>query len=432
MMPESLKYLTAPLIRNSLIKNREFKKYYKLLENREVLSTGQINEYQLYQLKQILIYSYRNVSYYHELFDDISFDPFKFSDFKEMEIIPFLTRDLVIANYDKLISREKIKGGYYVGSTGGSSGMPLKFLLDFNSIYKENAFIYYYRRKAGYRFKDKLATFRDVGLGTKFWRYDAMYNELIFSPLKLSKITINDYANRINDFAPQYLNGYLSVIWYFAKLLEEYQIKLTVRFKGIFLMSENIDNAQRLFIEEFFKVKSFTHYGHSERCVLAEGITGNNYKFDPYYGFTELVHNIDNCFSIVGTGFLSYKMPFIRYRTDDICSPVNELYTIEGKRSSVDGLYGYNNEFLSGAAFDLSKDIHRNITTYQFVQKEKGKAELLLITNKNFKMSELAIIKKDINTDTKGIIDIEIKVVEHLLLTPRGKYQMYFSDIQEI
>jgi phenylacetate-CoA ligase len=430
-MPESLKYFAAPLIRNSLIKNKEFLKYYYLLENRELLSPEKIKEYQLTQLKQILTYSYQNVEYYKELFDKISFDPFKFSDFEQMGMIPFLTRELIIENFDKLVSCEKVKGGYYVGTTGGSSGMPLKFLLDLNSIYKENAFIYYYRKKAGYRFSDKLATFRDVGLGTQLWRFNAMYNELIFSPIRLSKITIKNYADRINDFAPQYLNGYLSVIWYFAKLLEEYQIKLTAKLKGIFLISENIDNEQRSFIEEFYKVKSFTHYGHSERCVCAEGITGNNYKFDPYYGFTEQVLIENNSYSIVGTGFLNYIMPFIRYKTDDRCSPVNGFYTIDGKRSSVIGLYGYNNEFLSGAAFDLHKDIHRNITTYQFVQKEKGKADLLLIVNKNFQMSDMELIKKDIDADTKGIIDIDIKIVEHLILTPRGKYQMYISQIQE-
>jgi phenylacetate-CoA ligase len=430
-MPESLKSIAAPLIRNQLINNSEFLKYYKLLENRESLSTEIIEEYQLSQLKQILIHSYQNVPYYKELFSRISFDPYKFSDFKQMEEIPFLTRELITVNYSKLISRKKVKGGYYIGTTGGSSGLPLKFLLDFNSIYRENAFIYYYRKKAGYRFNDKLATFRQVGFVNTFWRYDAMYNEMIFSPIKLSRITINNYVNQINDFAPQYLNGYLSIIWYFAKLLEESQIKLTTKLKGIFLMSENIDDKQRTFIEQFFKVKSFVHYGHSERCVLAEGIAANRYKFDPYYGFTEQVHNENNNYYIVGTGFLNHIMPFIRYKTDDMCSPENQFYTIDGKRSSTIGLYGFNNEFLSSTAFDLDKKIFKNIITYQFVQKEKGKADLLLIVNKHFQLSEMELIKNDIYADTKGIIDIDVKIVDHLILTPRGKTQMYISNIQE-
>jgi phenylacetate-CoA ligase len=426
-MPESLKYITAPIIRGELVKNKEFLKYYNLLEERESISSEKIIEYQFDQLKQILIHSYKNVPYYQELFKKNSFDPNKFSDFKQMEEIPFLTRELVKENFDKLISRIEVKGGYYVGKTGGSSGLPLKFLLDFSSIYKENAFIYYYRKKGGYTFNDKLATFRDVGLGTKLCRYDAMYKELIFSPIKLSIVTVNNYANRINDFKPQYLNGYLSVIWYFAKLMESSQITLKTKLKGIFLMSENIDNIQRTFIEHFFNTKSYVHYGHSERCVLAEEKSRNNYQFDPYYGFTEQAHIENNNYSIVGTGFLNYIMPFIRYKTDDVCSPVNQLYTIYGKRSSSVGLYGYNNEFITSTVFDLSKEIFKNIITYQFVQNEKGKADLLLIVNKYFKLSEIELIKNTIYKDTKGIIDFDIKIVDHLILTPRGKSQMYIS-----
>jgi sugar-specific transcriptional regulator TrmB len=120
-------------------------------------------------------------------------------------------------------------------------------------------------------------------------------------------------------------------------------------------------------------------------------------------------------------------MPFIRYKTDDVCSPVNQLYTIYGKRSSSVGLYGYNNEFITSTVFDLSKEIFKNIITYQFVQNEKGKADLLLIVNKHFKSSEIELIKNTIYKDTKGIIDFDIKIVDHLILTPRGKSQMYIS-----
>jgi phenylacetate-CoA ligase len=428
-IPESLKYLTAPIFRKALIKNNEFCKYYNLLECRDKLNSEKIREYQFSQLKNILIYSYQNVPYYHELFNKISFDPLKFSDIEQMQNIPFLTREIIRDNFDILISTTKVKNGYYVGTTGGSSGIPLKFFLDYDSIYKENAFIYFYRKKLGYNFNDKLATFRAIEFENKLWKFNPMHNEIIFSPVKLSKVTIASYARKINEFRPVYLNGYLSTIWYFAKLLEEYQIKLNTKLKGIFLTSENIDNKQRMFIEQFFNVKSATFYGHSERCVIADEITPGMYKFDPYYGFTEKVQLENNKYSIVGTGFLNQVMPFIRYKTDDVCSPIDQFCTIEGKRSSTVGLYGYNNEFLSSTAFDLENPIFKNITTYQFVQKEKGKADLLIIVNKYFQISEMDIVKKEIYKTTKGIIDIDIKIVDSLLLSPRGKYDMYIIGI---
>lgn len=430
-MPESLKHITSLAWRNKLIMNKEFCNYYKLLENREMLSPEEMEEYQLSQLKKILIYSYQNVPYYHELFNNISFDPLKFSDVEQIRNIPFLTRELINNNFEKLLSTKKVKNGYYTGTTGGSSGLPLKILLDYDSTYKENAFIYYYRKKLGYCFEDKLVTFRQVEFGNKLWKFNPMQNELIFSPIKLSNITINNYVNKINEFGPTYFNGYLSTIWYFTKLLEEHKIKLKTKLKGIFLISENIDNQQRNYIEQFFGVKSMTFYGHSERCVIAEEITPNRYKFDPYYGFTETIELENNEHSIVGTGFLNHQMPLIRYKTDDICFPDNQSYRIDGKRISTIGLFGYNNEFLSSSAFDIEDPVFKNITTYQFVQKEPGKADMLIIVNNDFRMSEMAIYKNEINSHTKGVIDIEIKIVKNLILSPRGKYQMYISKIEK-
>jgi phenylacetate-CoA ligase len=430
-MPENLKYVSAPLFRQYLVKNKEFLRYYNLLEKRETLSAGQIKDYQFNQLKRTLIHSYQTVPYYTELFDKISFDPLRFSDFDEIKIIPFLTRQIITDNFDKLISKKKVKNGYYSAATGGSTGSPLKFLLDLDSMFSENAFLYYYHKKLGYTLRDRMATFRQVKFGEDLWQYNPMHNELIFFPIKITRSTITSITEKINDFKPKYLNGYPSSIWYFTKLLDENNVKHNLNLKGIFLMSENIDEKQRAYIEDFFKVKSFVHYGHSERCVLAEGIGGDLYRFDPYYGFTEQIPNEKGSYNIVATGFLSSIMPFIRYKTDDVCIPENQYYRIEGKRSSTIGLYGINGEFIPSSAFDLSHPIFNNIICNQFIQSEKGKADLLIILGKDFKMSELSGIKDLLAKKSKNIIDITVKIVESPVLSPRGKFESYISYMKK-
>ena len=181
-MPESLKYIVAPVLRNKLLNNKYFIEYYDLLNKRESLDSGSVKAYQLEQLKSILIYSYQNVPYYHDLFRHSDFDPYKFSDFQEMSKLPFLTKDIVRDNFDKLISTQYIKNGYYTATTGGTTGKPLKVLLDYDSIFKEIAFIYYYRSKLGYNFTDKLATFRGVEFDGMLWKLYPMYYEIFFSP----------------------------------------------------------------------------------------------------------------------------------------------------------------------------------------------------------------------------------------------------------
>src|SRR5664279_751300 len=169
-MPESLKYVTAHYLRNKLITNEEFRKYYYILQKRETMSLDLIREYQLNELRNILIYSYENVPYYTELFNSINFKPEKVNSFNDIIVIPFLTKDLIRRNFEKLKSIKKIRGGSYSTTTSGSTGKPLKVFLDYESFFRETAFIYYYRRKLGYRFEDKVVTFRGIGFGNKLYR----------------------------------------------------------------------------------------------------------------------------------------------------------------------------------------------------------------------------------------------------------------------
>ena len=55
---------------------------------------------------------------------------------------------------------------------------------------------------------------------------------------------------------------------------------------------------------------------------------------------------------------------------------------------------------------------------------------MLMVVNKYFNMAEMGPIKSEIDKQTKGIIDIEIKIAGSLVLSPRGKYQMFISNIK--
>lgn len=429
-LPEPVKYITASLFRNKLIKNEEYLRIKDLLSKRESLSKAEIEQYQFNELKKILIHSYENVPYYTELFNQVKFSPYEIISAKEIDIIPFLTKEIIRDNFDKLISTKKISRGHYMATTGGSTGEPLKILLDYDCVFKENAFIDHYFEKLGYQTKDRFATFRGVSFGDKLWKFNPMYNELIFSPFKLSSKTVSTYVDKINKIKPDYLHGYLSSLVFLARLMAENNLKLEKSLKGIFLISESIDKNNRDFLESFFHTKSLTYYGHSERCIIAEEIKPNEYAFDPYYGYTELIKSKDSGNDIIGTGFLNKTMPLIRYKTNDICYSNNEYFMIDGRWKGSMGLLGINNEFVSHAAFNFHSEIFKNVTSYQFVQKQKGKADLLLVVNQNFKAEEIKLMNKEIDKKTKGVIEFNIKVTDQLILTNRGKYKMFISDFE--
>jgi phenylacetate-coenzyme A ligase PaaK-like adenylate-forming protein len=395
------------------------------------MSPESIKEYQLNELRAILIHSFENVPYYTELFKSINFNPEKVNSFEDINVIPYLTKDIIRRNFENLKSVKRIKGGSFSTTTSGSTGEPLKVFLDFNSFFSETAFIYYYRKKLGYLFEDKVVTFRGIGFGDKLYSLNPVNNETIFSPFKLSAETLDVYRKKINEIKPAYFNGYISAIYYFAKLLSDKGQSLEFQLKGIFLTSENINGPERLFVESFFKVKTITFYGHTERCVIAQEFKQGEYMFDPFYGYTENLNLNDDVYEIIGTGFLSRTMPLIRYQTNDICRlAANNMISISGRRDINDYMVGINDEKITHPALHILSDILVNVTNYQFIQEKKGQAVLLIVPNKDFHLSEIPHIKNSIERNMKGVIEFEIKIVDKMILSPGGKYQMFINDIR--
>lgn len=429
-LPEELKFLLSNFFRSSLIKNSYYIEQRIELKHVTLMSDSEINNLQFQRLKEILIYAGRHVPYYREVFEKLNFKPENFKDFEELSILPFLTKEIIREHFDKLVSDLTDEGGYYEATTGGSSGEPLKVLLDYNSVFKENAFINHFRTKLNYSEDDKIATFRGIEFSNRLWKYNPMQNELIFSPFKLSRLTVERYLKRMNRFNPVFLNGYLSSLFHFVKLLEGADLTISFKLKGIFLISENIDEEQRTYIENFFDVKSLTFYGHSERCIIAEEINRGEFNFNPIYGYTELIGEGGNLFSIVGTGFLNRTMPLIRYRTDDLCSRVSgDNYKIEGRWKQNDYLVGFNDEKVFHSAFNFHSDVFQNVMGYQFIQRIKGKVSLNIIVNAQFNHSELAVMQREIKKKTRDVIDFEIIVVDDLILSPRGKFKRFISEL---
>jgi phenylacetate-CoA ligase len=416
--PDFVKQMMASNIRSKLINKSTFINQLKELEDYERYSLQVQEEIQFKKLRNILIYSYENVQYYTELFDKVNFDPYLFSSKDEISKIPILTKDLIVKNWDKLISKDKID--YYITHTGGSMGKPTTIALEKDSIYKEKAFIYNYWAKLGYDYKNtKIVTFRGLEFNDKISKYNPLYNEIVLSPFKLNEETIFDYIRIIDKFKPEYIHGYPSAIYSFCRLINKKSILLGCPIKGVFFISENIDKHEKEYIESCLDCKCAAFYGHTERAVFAEEFN-DFYRFNNLYGYTELL-NSDNGLAIVCTGFLNRKMPLIRYSTDDYVIEKSEGFEIVGHREK-ELLIGANNERISMAAMNVHTDEFKKIKLLQFEQFEKGKVVLNVVEDGRIEDRDIMLIKSVLNRKLKNALDIEINMVKSIPLTSRGKY----------
>lgn len=131
---------------------------YKKSLSIEWLSKEELYQLQCERLHALVTHCYKNVPYYTKLFDSLSISPDEIKCREDLSKIPLLTKELIRANYDDLISRDQWKRQYFQGSTGGSTGTPMKFLEDANTWNRLNAFKIRMWHNAGYEVGEKMFT----------------------------------------------------------------------------------------------------------------------------------------------------------------------------------------------------------------------------------------------------------------------------------
>ena len=428
-IPKGVKYAFAPLFIRFMVKNKTFVQTWKELDQFERMSKDEQKAYQLNALKETLIYAYEHVPYYRRVFDQCGFDPKQVKDLADIKRLPLLEKHEAIAAGNDLYSTDE-RLAYYKTFTGGSSGQALTVLLDKASIYKERAVVTHFLSRFGY---DPLRT-RTVA----FWGhnkdqdyyYSPLKNEIVISPFRLFRDDqIEPICQDIEKFKATYVMGYPSAIYLFAQMLEKAGRKM--HFDRVVYYAENCSPEEKEYIERVLGCPVESYYGHTERACFAE-IRDSGCVFNDYYGLTELIPTENaNEYRIVCTGFLSRKMPLIRYATDDVVQiDENGAMRLVGHKRSEVHLISKNGQKVFKGAMTLHVEELKKIKRYQYVQDEPGKADLCIVQDAPMSEEEIASVREYIQRRCEGLLDVEIKFVDEVQLTARGKYAWAVSRIK--
>jgi phenylacetate-CoA ligase len=135
------------------------------------------------------------------------------------------------------------------------------------------------------------------------------------------------YLDLIDKHQVRYLYGYPSAIEVMCRHMHALGRRPMLPLKGILPISEPLYPHQRNTIRAALGDVPVAHfYGLSEKALFAEELSDREgvYAFNPLYGLAELVDEHGETITeigregrVVGTGFLSTGMPFIRYDTED-------------------------------------------------------------------------------------------------------------------
>lgn len=447
-LPKGMKY-GADFIKGrlpySIRLGKEYRKISALLLREEYKSEEEHERYQLERVKETMIYAYETVDYYRQLFDEIGFSPYKMKQLSDIEVIPFLTKDIIEANFDKLISKAVPQKYIGINTTSGTSGHQLRFAFDKRTYYsREWAFIHYLWKRIGYQEgKSRMASFRnDILPDGKLYLYDVRNRRLLIDTYHLTDENCKKILQKLQSEKIEYIHTYPSAIMILCQyILRMGDAEWSYFPKAIIVTSEMLYAGQKEMIERCFHTRVFTFYGHSERAALASWCEKNTlYHIQSEYGLVELIDengkvitSEDKLGEIVCTGFHNRVMPLIRYKTGDFSSYSTEKECACGRtyrslneiagRWAQDALIGREGNMITDTVLNMHSMIYHHVDKFQFVQNTKGKCDLLIVKGPEYTAEDEQIIMEAINEKIADSIELSIVYVDDIQRTKAGKYK---------
>lgn len=393
------------------------------------------------RIQKIIQYAYNHTVYYRELFDSHKIDPNCIKNKSDLQKIPFLTKELLVENSDKLISDEFKKENLVYITTSGSTGVPAGFYVQKDSHIRDLAYTYYFFGKYGYTTKCKKLilrgkTFANQSRG-KNTQWDSFKRELSINIFDMTDAQMEEYCRAIERYRPDVAYGYMSAMYLLCKHIEK-RCGLKHRFRCFIGISETITSEQKEYVERIIEAPVLTFYGMSERVIIAaQDHESSEYIPEPIYGITEIVDEngkvIDETNIIgelVGTSLLNYGMPLIRYKTGDMSEWANDicLQGIEG-RWNHDLLIGKDGCGISMTALNMHSEVFRRVKRYQLEQSVPGEVMIHIVPTEEFSDDDRKEIESQFNQKAKKQIAFNSDIVDNILPGKNGKLLLVKQNI---
>ena len=380
-------------------------------------------EYQFKELKKILKHCHNNVPYYRKLFADYEFNP-NIQSFEEIKKLPKLTKDLINNNFEDLISTN-FNGKKIQFKTSGSTGKRMRFYGEDSMYKKEAAYILHsYNSHQGELYNKWSIWIRRHSpkntndLVVKDYELKRIY----MSAFHLNDKTIKMYADLINKSKSTTISTYPSTAYWLSCLLEKNNINLP-NIKAIHGASEKCLDSWGQKIKDVFGFDFKMHYGLVEKVAfMYQSQESQLYHNDLSYSFAEFDKNKN----VIGTSFMNYVMPFIRYKTNDIVT-LNDKVKYDTSRplevKKIDGrvddmIVTEIDSKIPSVNFYTVMSKREEVKMFQLLQHKDKSIDFKLVVNEGFTEKVLNDLSFEIKKRV-GNLPLRFHVVEEIQRDPQ-------------
>ena len=414
----------------------------------EQMSLDELESYKLMKLRELLVEAGKFVPYWRSLFKKLDYNPNEIKTLDEIQYLPLLNKNIIKENYKDFISEKVNLDTVTYMTTGGSTGSPLKILMDREYRSRSHAATRYYLMKAGIspgsersvRLHGNTIPNSSLNRG-EYWLIEG--NRLTMSVSDISLENCSEYMRAIREFKPNYIHAYSSALALLVGYAGRKGEKFPSSIKNIFCDSETTYSWQRKLILKSMNVKFYNIYGHTEGAGMAITFPDSENLESLPIGIMEVLDQKGNVMKkpkeegeIVVTGFNNKIMPFIRYQTFDIA----QIGSIEKDNSRpfrpvISNVKGRMQDYLvakdgslipaAPILFDYNFD-WTGIELFQVLQNLPGLLEFKIVTSTYIKPNKRQLKNRIVNEFSKLFsykFDIKVSFHNEIPTTNRGKYR---------
>ncbi len=447
--------IRSTLIRNILFPAHELMKghktmsFLKELEKNQWNTPEELKELQLRKLRELLEYVDKTVSYYHGLFCKVGLDPKNINNLEDIQALPFLRKDNIRDEKDRLISSEAV--GLSKSNTGGSTGTPLVFYLGKRRV------------SADVSAKMRVTRWWGVDIGDPeivIWGSpvelskqnrlrsirDRLFRTHLLSAFNMSSEKMMEYLSFIKNFRPKHVFGYPSSIYLICKFAQKEGVRLDdLGVRVVFVTAEKIYDYQRQLISESFGAPVANGYGGRDSGFIAHECPQGGMHITAENIILEIIDKegrvlpSGNRGEIVVTELESHDFPFIRYRTgdvgvlsDDSC-PCGRglplLKEVEGR--TTDFIIAPDGRIMHGLSLIYVLREVQGIEEFKIVQEDLDNFVVQIIKTPSFDNSIEEKIRKGFQERLGNDIIVRFNYPEEIKAEKSGKFRYVVSKVAE-
>jgi phenylacetate-CoA ligase len=446
LLPISLQNLAVSLKGRAFHGDRygtaHFTEMAQRLERNEQLSLHDLKALQFSMFRQFAEHCFTNSPYYRRVWQSQGLHP---NDIREpgdvfrIPIVPKQDLRACTAEFFAGKNRSRLTQVH----TSGTTGSPLTVSYTLEDIGQRHALLERCRRWAGVRIGQKRATFTGRNIipqgQTKppFWRFNRAGNQLLFSSYHLLPDNLSAYAEALEQFQPEIIDGYPSSIHIVAEHILHRGNTGSIGPRAILVSAETVFPHQRRAIESAFGAKLYNQYSSSEGAPFISECRHGRLHTHLDSGLVEIVNLHGDPVTpgevghMVVTSFTTHAVPLLRYVIGDTAIPSEEgrscpcglnFPTVEALVGRIDDVLWSPDRGFVGRLDTVFKNVPNTILEAQIVQTSPDTVVLSLVPDPaQYRREHADRVVEEMRKKLGETMTIRIEEVENIPRSTNGK-----------